>query len=758
MGYVNDGGGEGIRRRGCTFSKGDFLPEESFQSWANYGKALKQTPARLMDRVLTRSLDSTELEVKARSNNEMKRTLTWWDLIWFGVGAVIGAGIYVLTGLEAKTVAGPAVVLSYLVSGVSALLSVFCYTEFAVEIPVAGLASIGPGVGQGTAAGQAVEGIARQPEAEGKIRDNRKQRILNTIRNSEELRRGAIEQLEKARSRLRKVEMEADQFRVNGYSEIEREKLNLINSTYKTLEQLENYKNETIRFEQQRAVNQVRQRVFQQALQGALGTLNSCLNNELHLRTISANIADEISNIIRERIEQYNRDVTIVNTGTVLQVGDGIARIHGLDEVMAEGSSVKATGKIAQIPVSEAYLGRVINALAKPIDGRGEISASESRLIESPAPGIISRRSVYEPLQTGLIAIDSMIPIGRGQRELIIGDRQTGKTAVATDTILNQQGQNVICVYVAIGQKASSVAQVVTTFQERGAMEYTIVVAETADSPATLQYLAPYTGAALAEYFMYRERHTLIIYDDPSKQAQAYRQMSLLLRRPPGREAYPGDVFYLHSRLLERAAKSSSPLGEGSMTALPIVETQSGDVSAYIPTNVISITDGQIFLSADLFNAGIRPAINVGISVSRVGSAAQIKAMKQVAGKLKLELAQFAELEAFAQFASDLDKATQNQLARGQRLRELLKQSQSAPLTVEEQIMTIYTGTNGYLDSLEIGQVRKFLVELRTYLKNNKPQFQEILSSTKTFTEEVEALLKEAIQEQMERFMLQEQA
>ncbi|KAK6768492.1 hypothetical protein RDI58_023613 [Solanum bulbocastanum] len=394
--------------------------------------------------------------------------------------------------------------------------------------------------------------------------------------------------------------------------------------------------------------------------------------------------ADEISNIIRERIEQYNREVKIVNTGTVLQVGDGIARIHGLDEVMAgelvefeegtigialnlesnnvgvvlmgdglliqEGSSVKATGRIAQIPVSEAYLGRVVNALAKPIDGRGEISASEFRLIESAAPGIISRRSVYEPLQTGLIAIDSMIPIGRGQRELIIGDRQTGKTAVATDTILNQQ------------------------------------------------------GAALAEYFMYRERHTLIIYDDLSKQAQAYRQMSLLLRRPPGREAYPGDVFYLHSRLLERAAKLSSSLGEGSMTALPIVETQSGDVSAYIPTNVISITDGQIFLSADLFNSGIRPAINVGISVSRVGSAAQIKAMKQVAGKLKLELAQFAELEAFAQFASDLDKATQNQLARGQRLRELLKQSQSAPLTVEEQIMTIYTGTNGYLDSLEVGQ------------------------------------------------------
>ncbi|KAL6492067.1 hypothetical protein OROGR_033789 [Orobanche gracilis] len=471
--------------------------------------------------------------------------------------------------------------------------------------------------------------------------------------------------------------------------------------------------------------------------------------------------ADEISNIIRKRIEQYNREVKIVNIGTVLQVGDGIARIHGLDEVMAgelvefeegtigialnlesnnvgvvlmgnglmiqEGSSVKATGRIAQIPVSGAYLGRVLNALANPIDGRGEIYASESRLIESPAPGIISRSSVHEPLQTGLIAIDSMIPIGRGQRELIIGDRQTGKTAV------------------------------ITNLQERGAMKYTIVVAEMADSPATLQYLAPYTGAALAEYFMYRKQHTLIIYDDLSKQAQAYRQMSLLLRRPPGREAYPGDVFYLHSRLLERAAKLSSSLGEGSMTALPIVETQSGDVSAYIPTNVISITDGQIFLSADLFNAGIRPAINMSISVSRVGSSAQIKAMKHVTGKLKLELAQFAELEAFAQFASDLDKATKKKLARGQRLRESLKQSQSAPLTVDEQIMIIYTGTNGYLDSLEIGQVRKFLVELCTYLKNNKPQFQEIISSTKKFTVEAEALLKEAIQEKKDLFLLQEQ-
>ena len=499
---------------------------------------------------------------------------------------------------------------------------------------------------------------------------------------------------------------------------------------------------------------------------------------------------DEISSIIRKQIEQYNNEVRVGNLGTVLQVGDGIARIHGLDEVMAgelvefgdgtigialnlgsdnvgavlmgdglmiqEGSSVRATGKIAQIPVSDAYLGRVVNALAQPIDGKGQISASEFRLIESPAPGIISRRSVYEPLQTGLIAIDSMIPIGRGQRELIIGDRQTGKTAVATDTILNQKSQNVICVYVAIGQRASSVAQVVNTFRERGAMAYTIVVAETADSPATLQYLAPYTGATLAEYFMYKKQHTSIIYDDLSKQAQAYRQMSLLLRRPPGREAYPGDVFYLHSRLSERAAKLSSQLGEGSVTALPIVETQAGDVSAYIPTNAISITDGQIFSSADLFNAGIRPAINVGISVSRVGSAAQIKAMKKVAGKLKLELAQFAELEAFAQFASDLDKATQDQLARGQRLRELLKQSQSAPLTVEEQIATIYTGTNGYLDIFEIAQVRKFLLGLRFYLIKNKPQFGEIIRSTGTFTEEAKALLEEALKEHTELFLLQE--
>ena len=496
---------------------------------------------------------------------------------------------------------------------------------------------------------------------------------------------------------------------------------------------------------------------------------------------------DEISSIIRQQIETYNKEVQVVNVGTVLQVGDGIARIYGLEKVMAgelvefqdgtvgialnleadnvgavlmgsglaiqEGDSVKATGKIAQVPVREAFVGRVVDALARPIDGKGKIASTVSRLSESPAPGIIARKSVYEPLQTGLISIDSMIPIGRGQRELIIGDRQTGKTAVATDTILNQKGESVICVYVAIGQKASSVAQIVTTLEERGAMDYSIIVAANADAPATLQYLAPYTGAALAEFFMYTGRHTLVIYDDLSKQAQAYRQMSLLLRRPPGREAYPGDVFYLHSRLLERAAKLSSALGEGSMTALPIIETQAGDVAAYIPTNVISITDGQVFLSADIFNSGIRPAINVGISVSRVGSAAQIKAMKQVAGKLKLELAQFAELEAFAQFASDLDQATQNQLARGVRLRELLKQAQSSPLVVADQVVTIYTGVNGYLQPLEVSDVRQFLVGLREYVNTTKPEICKGISETKAFSKEAEELLKAAIVEYRTTFL-----
>jgi|TARA_B110000977_G_C11089232_1_gene496054 F-type H+-transporting ATPase subunit alpha len=488
---------------------------------------------------------------------------------------------------------------------------------------------------------------------------------------------------------------------------------------------------------------------------------------------------DEISNIIRQQIESYDQSVTVDNIGTVLQVGDGIARVYGLDKVMSgellefedktigialnlendnvgvvlmgdgrdilEGSTVRATGKIAQVPVSDQILGRVVNPLAEPIDGKGDIVASESRLIESMAPGIISRKSVCEPLQTGITAIDSMIPIGRGQRELIIGDRQTGKTSIAIDTIINQKEDDVVCVYVAIGQKAASVAQAVTTLQERGAMGYTIIVCASANDPATLQYIAPYTGAAIAEYFMYNGKATLIVYDDLTKQAQAYRQMSLLLRRPPGREAYPGDVFYLHSRLLERAAKLSDSLGGGSMTALPVIETQAGDVSAYIPTNVISITDGQIFLSGDLFNSGLRPAVNVGISVSRVGSAAQIKAMKQVAGKLKLELAQFAELEAFSQFASDLDAATQNQLARGARLREILKQPQNNPYAVYQQVAIIYAGINGFLDDLEIDQIKPFCSSLLSYLDSAKPAYGSAVRETEKFESATEEILKEAI-------------
>jgi F-type H+-transporting ATPase subunit alpha len=495
---------------------------------------------------------------------------------------------------------------------------------------------------------------------------------------------------------------------------------------------------------------------------------------------------DEISSVIREQIEQYNEQTKVVNLGTILQVGDGIARIYGLQKVMAgellqfedgtlgialnlesdnvgavlmgsglglkEGASVKATGKIAQIPVGNAFIGRVVDALARAVDGKGEIATDENRLIEAPAPGIIARKSVDEPLQTGIIAIDSMIPIGRGQRELIIGDRQTGKTAIAVDTILNQKGGDVICIYAAIGQKASTVAQIVSKFEQYGAMEYTVVIAENADAPATLQYLTPYTAAALSEYFMYQGKHTLVVYDDLTKQAQAYRQMSLLLRRPPGREAFPGDVFYLHSRLLERAAKLNSKLGEGSMTALPIVETQNNDVSAYIPTNVISITDGQIFLSADIFNSGIRPAINVGISVSRVGSSAQIKAMKQVAGSLKLELAQFSELEAFSQFASDLDEATQNQLARGLRLREILKQPQSAPLPIEEQIATIYAGIKGFLDELQQNEVRQFCEGLREYVSTHKTNFRDSILSEQKFTDDAEGILVEGINEYMQIF------
>ena len=488
---------------------------------------------------------------------------------------------------------------------------------------------------------------------------------------------------------------------------------------------------------------------------------------------------DEISNIIRQQIESYDQEVQIDNVGTVLQIGDGIARVYGLEQVMAgellefddstvgialnlendnvgavlmgpglgilEGSAVRSTGKIAQVPVGDAFLGRVVNSLAKPIDGKGDIPASETRLVESMAPGIITRKSVCEPVQTGITAIDSMIPIGRGQRELIIGDRQTGKTSVAIDTIINQKTEDVICVYVAIGQKASSVAGVVSTLEDKGALGYTIIVAANADEPATLQYIAPYTGAALAEYFMYKGKATVIVYDDLTKQASAYRQMSLLLRRPPGREAYPGDVFYLHSRLLERAAKLSDALGGGSMTALPIIETQAGDVSAYIPTNVISITDGQIFLSGDLFNSGIRPAINVGISVSRVGSAAQTKAMKQVAGKLKLELAQFAELEAFSQFASDLDAATQAELARGVRLREMLKQKQNSPISVEEQVAIIYAGINGYLDTIPVSEVKGFVEKLRSYLRNSAPPFISSIQYEKKLSPENEELLKKIL-------------
>ena len=488
----------------------------------------------------------------------------------------------------------------------------------------------------------------------------------------------------------------------------------------------------------------------------------------------------QLTNFVQNKLNEYTQTTTrTADVGIVLQVGDGIARIYGLENVASgellefedqtvgialnletsnvgavlmgtgraikQGSTVRATGKIAQIPVGDDLLGRVVNALVAPIDGKGTILSTETRLIESPAPGIIARMSVCEPLQTGIVSIDAMIPIGRGQRELIIGDRQTGKTSIALDTIINQKTENVVCVYVAIGQKASTVAQAVTVLEENNALPYTVVVAANASDPATLQYLAPYTGASIAEYFMYKGRATLVIYDDLTKQAQAYRQMSLLLRRPPGREAFPGDVFYLHSRLLERAAKLSENLGAGSMTALPIIETEAGDVSAYIPTNVISITDGQIFLSKDLFNSGIKPAIDVGISVSRVGSAAQIKAMKQVAGKLKLELAQFAELEAFSQFASDLDKATLQQLARGQRLRELLKQPASSPKSVEEQVALIYAGTNGFLDALPVPLINQFVSSLQEYLTVKDTKYFNLVKESKKLNPDAEELLKEAI-------------
>jgi F-type H+-transporting ATPase subunit alpha len=490
---------------------------------------------------------------------------------------------------------------------------------------------------------------------------------------------------------------------------------------------------------------------------------------------------DEISAILKQQIADYDKSVSVSNVGTVLQIGDGIARVYGLDQVMAgelvqfedgtegialnleddnvgavlmgegrgiqEGSTVKATGKIASVPVGDAMLGRVVNPLGLPIDGKGDIATSETRLIESMAPGIIQRKSVHEPMQTGITAIDAMIPIGRGQRELIIGDRQTGKTAIAIDTIINQKGEDVVCVYVAVGQKAASVANVVEVLREKGALDYTIVVAANASESAALQYLAPYTGAAIAESFMYKGKATLVIYDDLTKQAQAYRQMSLLLRRPPGREAYPGDVFYCHSRLLERAAKLSDAMGKGSMTALPIIETQAGDVSAYIPTNVISITDGQVFLSSDLFNSGLRPAINVGISVSRVGGAAQTKAIKKIAGTLKLELAQFDELAAFSQFASDLDAATQQQLARGKRLREILKQPQFSPLILAEQVAVVYAGVKGMIDEVPVESVVQFCRELREYLKSNKAEFINKVQTEKQLSDEAEAMLKDAINE-----------
>jgi F-type H+-transporting ATPase subunit alpha len=466
--------------------------------------------------------------------------------------------------------------------------------------------------------------------------------------------------------------------------------------------------------------------------------------------------AEEISQIIRKEIEGFDQKVAVTETGTVLQAGDGIARVYGLGSAMAgelldfgkgvvglvlnleednvgavllgsfeqikEGDTVKRTGKIAQVPVGDALVGRVVNALGVPVDGKGPIEAKETRKIEIKAPGIIARKPVHEPMQTGVKAIDSMIPIGRGQRELIIGDRQTGKTAIAVDTIINQKGENMFCFYVAIGQKQSTVASVVEKLREAGALEYTTIIMATAAESAPLQFLAPYTGVTMAEYYRDSGRHALIIYDDLSKQAVAYRQLSLLLRRPPGREAYPGDVFYLHSRLLERAAKLSDKEGAGSLTALPIIETQAGDVSAYIPTNVISITDGQIFLESDLFNAGLRPAVNAGISVSRVGGAAQIQAMRKVAGRLRLELAQYRSLAAFAQFGSDLDKATQQQLARGSRLTELLKQGQYHPLNVEKQVVILYAATNGYIDALPIDSLTRYERELFSFIDSRHPE------------------------------------
>ena len=502
--------------------------------------------------------------------------------------------------------------------------------------------------------------------------------------------------------------------------------------------------------------------------------------------------ADEITKIIREQIENFDRSVTVAEVGSVISVGDGVARIHGLDNVMAgellmlphdvaglalnleedqvsavllgdytrieEGAIVKRTNRIMSVPVGEALVGRVVDALGHPTDGKGPILTDQFNTIERIAPGVVDRQPVREPLQTGIKAIDSMIPIGRGQRELIIGDRQTGKTAVALDTILNQRGGDVICIYVAIGQKRSTIAQVVKTLEEHDAMKYSIVIEAGASDPATMQYIAPYSGCSMGEYFRDSGRHALCIYDDLSKHAVAYREISLLLRRPPGREAYPGDVFYLHSRLLERASKLSKEGGGGSLTALPIIETQANDVSAYIPTNVISITDGQIYLESDLFNSGIRPAVNAGISVSRVGGNAQIKAMKQVAGMLRLEMAQFRELAAFAQFGSDLDKATQAQLNRGRRLVEILKQDQYEPLPVEKQIVIVFAGTGGYFDDLEIEECRPFELALYEFMDTSYPSVSKQIVEKKSIDDGLRAEMHKMLDEFKAKFVAERKA
>ncbi|WP_096203054.1 F0F1 ATP synthase subunit alpha [Bacillus sp. FJAT-45350] len=488
---------------------------------------------------------------------------------------------------------------------------------------------------------------------------------------------------------------------------------------------------------------------------------------------------EEISSLIKQQIENFQSDIEVNDVGTVIKIGDGIALAHGLENVMAgellefsngvmgmaqnleensvgivilgpytqirEGDEVKRTGRIMEVPVGEALLGRVVNPLGQPLDGKGPIETTSTRPIESPAPGVMDRKSVHEPLQTGIKAIDALIPIGRGQRELVIGDRQTGKTSVAIDTILNQKNEDMICIYVAIGQKESTVAGVVETLRQKGALDYTIVVTSSASEPAPLQFLAPYAGVTMGEEFMYNGRHVLLVYDDLTKQAAAYRELSLLLKRPPGREAYPGDVFYLHSRLLERAAKLSDAKGAGSLTALPFIETQAGDVSAYIPTNVISITDGQIFLQSDLFHSGVRPAVNAGLSVSRVGGSAQIKAMKKVSGTLRLDLASYRELEAFAQFGSDLDKATQAKLNRGARTVEVLKQGLNEPLPVEKQVAILYALTKGFLDDIPVEDIRRFESELMTFLDHNKKELLDHIRTTGNLPEESD--LKAAIEE-----------